>query len=68
LAAARGGRNNLIGLKLPQLSEYPKADVIERRRLIRNERIIAVALAHDDFLDETPDQAYFNRLPQSVAA
>jgi hypothetical protein len=35
---------------------YPKADVIERRRFIRAERIIAVTLAHDDFLDAVEDR------------
>src|SRR5829696_9058183 len=34
----------------------PKADIIERWRLIRAERIIAVALAHDDFLDAVEDR------------
>jgi hypothetical protein len=34
----------------------PKADVIERRRLIGAERIIAVALAHNDFLNPIKDR------------
>ena len=38
------------------LLNYPKADVIERRRLIRAERIIAVALAHNDFLNPMKDR------------
>src|SRR5918997_5723190 len=36
--------------------DHPKADVIKGRRLIRAERIIAVALAHDDFLDPMKDR------------
>src|SRR3712207_3065015 len=36
--------------------DHAKADVIERRRLIGGERIIAVALAHDDFLDAVEDR------------
>ena len=36
--------------------DHPKADVIEGRRLIRAERIIAVALAHNDFLDAVKDR------------
>src|SRR5215217_7988971 len=38
------------------LLNYPKADVIKRRRLIGGERIIAVALAHNDFLDPVEDR------------
>src|SRR5215204_213260 len=34
----------------------PKADVIERRRLIRTERTIAVALTHNDLLDAVEDR------------
>src|SRR5215211_7076939 len=36
--------------------DHSKADVIERRRLIRAERIIAVALAHNDFLNSVEDR------------
>jgi len=36
--------------------DHPKAEVIERRRLIRAERIIAVALAHNDLLDAVEDR------------
>ena len=38
------------------LLNYPKAGVIERRRFIRTERIIAVALSHNDFLDPMKDR------------
>jgi hypothetical protein len=38
------------------LLNYPKADVIERRRLIGAERIIAVALAHNDLLNPMKDR------------
>src|SRR5215207_5709827 len=42
--------------KLDAFLDHPKADVIERWRLIRAERIIAVALAHNDFLDAVEER------------
>jgi hypothetical protein len=36
--------------------DHAKANVIERRRLIRAERIIAVALAHDNLFDPVEDR------------
>src|SRR5215204_2589474 len=44
--------------KLDAFLDHAKADVIERRRLIRAKRIIAVALAHNDFLDAVEDRLF----------